>query len=103
MEKKKIFPGLLFAIIEGIPALIGLAKPLLKKKAISDDELNLKNREELFNIVKQNQNENEIPFWFGVVKTAITLGTVYFVIWMSKEFNVTREDIIHLFGLIKQY
>lgn len=99
--QKKIFPGLLGAIIEGVPALIGIVKPLLKKKKINDDELNNKTREELFLIVKEHQAENEIPFWFGFVKTIITLITVYFVIVVSQKFGITREDIITLFGLFK--
>lgn len=98
---KKIFPGLLGAIIEGVPALIGIVKPLLKKKPISNDELNNKTREELFLIVKEHQAENEVPFWFGVIKTAVTLATVYFVIVVSQKFGITREDIINLFGLLK--
>lgn len=101
MEKKKIFPGLLSAIIEGIPALIGFMKPILKKKAISNDELNNKTREELFLIVKEYQDLNYTPFWFGVVKTIVTLITIYFVIAMSQKFGITREDIINLFGLFK--
>lgn len=98
---KKIFPGILGAIVEGIPALIGIVKPLIKKKKINDDELSKKTHEELFNLIKERQSEDDVPFWFGAVKTIVTLITVYFVIKMSIEFGITREDIMSLFGLFK--
>lgn len=97
---KKIIPGLIGGIIEGVPALVGLVKQFTKKKPISDDELNNKTREELFNIVKQHQQENETPWFVFMLKTATTLATIYFVLVVSQKFGITRQDIIDLFGLL---
>lgn len=98
---KKIIPGLFAGIVEGIPALVGLVKQFTKKKPIADEELNNKTREELFNIVKQAQTDNETPWFVFILKTATTLATIYFVLFVSQKFGITREDIINLFGLLK--
>ena len=96
---KKIFPGLLGAIASGIPMLVDIAKPLFTKKH-NDNELATKSPAELIAIVKDSQNSDE-PWYMWLVKRGVTLATIYFVIWASAKFGISREDIINLFGLIK--
>lgn len=96
---KKVFPGLLGAIASGIPMLIDIAKPLLTKKH-NDNELSVKSPAELIQIVKDVQGADE-KWYMWLVKRGVTMATIYFVIWASAKFGISREDIINLFGLLK--
>lgn len=99
---KKIFPlGLITAIAEGVPALIGIVKPFIKKKKIPDNVLEGKPQEQLVEIVKELQSHDDETWWSFILKRATTIATVYFIVWLSAKMGVTREDIMNLFGLMK--
>lgn len=98
---KKLFPGLFSAIAEGIPALVGIIKPLIKKKKISDEELSVKSPEELISIVKDTQDKDDEKWYIWIIKRSVTLATIWFVIYLSKQMGVTYDDIMGLFGIIK--
>lgn len=101
MANAKLFPGLLSAVLEGLPAVVGWVKPLLKKKKLSDEELLTKKPDELVSIVKQHQSEGEEKWYTYVLKRAVTLATIYFVVYASKKLGVTSNDILNLFGLLQ--
>jgi len=90
--------GIISAIQAGIPLAERFTK-LFKKKPKTDvnsvtvDVLKDK-------IVKLESANDEKPIeWF--IKTALTLATVYGVIYIAKHLGVTYNDIITLMGLIK--
>jgi len=99
MTKKPIV-GLLTAIAHGVPTLIDIIKPLIKKKPIPANELQSKPIAELVSIIQDHQTKDNDPWYAWILKRAVTLATVYVIVYLAKKMGVTYQDIINLFGLI---
>lgn len=98
---KKIIPGLLTAVAEGIPLAVNIFKKFKKKKTHSVDELQTKAPTELIGIIKDSEEKENDSWIMFLVKSVVTLGSVWFVLYLTKQFGISREDILQLFGLLK--
>lgn len=99
-EKKIPLIGIIGAINNGIPLVkdfIGLFK---KTKKSTDGLLNGMSQQQLIEHIKQIESRDDKPFIVRFSYFALTCATVYFVVYISKEFGISRQDIIELFGLI---
>lgn len=90
--------NIISAITEGIPLLNRLIKPFKKKLP---EDLTKLTREDLVSVIEKVKSKEEESILIWAVKLILSGATVYFMIWLSKEFHITREEIINLFGLFK--
>lgn len=91
--------GVILSGIEaGIPALERVTRLFRKKHKTNVDVLSLV---DLQAKVKQLESANDEHWFEWFAKTALTLATVWVVVWSAKQLGVTYQDIITLMGLIK--
>lgn len=81
--------AILTGVKDGIP-MINSIMGLFKKK--KQDSINQNN---------QKPAEEEITLRAKLVGLISEGATVYFVIWLAHKFGITYQDVINIFGLIK--
>lgn len=98
---KKAIPGLFTAVLKGAPLVMDLVNRFKKKKVHTIDELQAKAPTELIGIIKGHEEKENESWIMFLVKSVITLGSVWFVLYLTKQFGISREDILTLMGILK--
>lgn len=93
--------GICTAALDGLPLVVDIFKRLKKKKVSKLDELKSKSVEELSTIVQQHETKDNEHWTMFLAKSVVTLGSVWLVLYLTKQFGISREDILQLFGLLK--
>lgn len=102
--KKLPIIGIVSAIQGGIPLAKEVINLFKKGKQKTDvNELSSMDNKSLIDKINQLESDsaNESTLIAKLTQLIITGATVYFVIWISAKFGITRQDVIDLFGLIK--
>lgn len=100
-NKKMPILQIFTAIQSGIPLAKEFFSLFKKSKKTTDGLLNGMSQQQLIEQIKELESVNDKSFLLKITTFLITATTVYFVVYLSKHFGVTYQQIIDLFGLIK--